>query len=230
MHEFDAIVDQLDTRPLEEFLEDGGLEAELDAFLTEVQAEAEAPVAEPARPSRPGRISRPHKDSTQADLHLYLRALGRALEAEGVDYGDPFYVVSARKLKEGRYDLDAHNDDMVGAAASSTASADAAIFNFPKSGNQRHRLLMFAFEAGERGITSDEAHQALGIPLQSAKPRLLELRKGGWLRFTGATRPSLAGASVEVMAVTSQATEALGTGPISAPLPTGLSHTKGGSR
>lgn len=216
-------IDTLNLNPLEDFLAAGGdLDAELDSFLAEVTAPAPEPVAAPARR---GRVSRPNRDASQADLHIYLRSLGRALEAEGVNYGEGFYVLSAEKLAEGRYDLDLADEDQVGAAASSASSANAAVINFPRSGSQRRRILEAAYDAGERGITSDEVSQALGIPLQSAKPRMLELRKGGWLRFTGDTRPSLAGATVEVMAITSRGADELGE-VISTRLPTGLSHTK----
>jgi hypothetical protein len=156
------------------------------------------------------RITRPALGSTQEDLRRYLRELGRALEEAGVDYGEPFTITKAGATRPGRYELDRADRDEVGAAAPSPASVRAALANLPRTGTQRRRILELAVEAGERGVTSDEVSDRLGILLQSAKPRMLELRTNGWLRFNGKQRPSKAGATVEVMTATDAALAQLG--------------------
>lgn len=57
-------------------------------------------------------------------------------------------------------------------------SREAALVNYPHSGSQREALLWMVHDAGERGLTFDEA-RALG--LYAADRRLPELRRGGWI-------------------------------------------------
>jgi hypothetical protein len=58
---------------------------------------------------------------------------------------------------------------------SPSTSLRAAIAVYPRSGTQRHRLLMLVNDAGERGATCDEAEAATGFPHQSASARWNEL-------------------------------------------------------
>lgn len=161
------------------------------------------------------RISRPNADASSDDIRRYLRALGAELERLGICYGEPFEVIPARKAAANIYELETAVEDAPGPAASSAASARGSLKNLPQSGTQRRRILEAAVAAGDYGITSDEVSAALDIPLQSAKVRVLELRQNGWLAFNGKTRPSMAGAVVEVHVATDRARAELGmpTGP-----------------
>lgn len=78
----------------------------------------------------------------------------------------------------------------------SRAAADAIT---PKSGTQRGRVLELL---SRRSLTREEVAAALGIPDNSARPRIRELVAGGWVAPTGDTRPSAAGHESEVMAAT----------------------------
>jgi hypothetical protein len=88
-------------------------------------------------------------------------------------------------------------------------SINAALYNLPRTGTQRHRILVAAIEAGARGITSDEVADRLGLNLYSAKPRVIELRTGGWLRMNGQQRPSPRGCAVDVHVATDKARDAV---------------------
>lgn len=103
-------------------------------------------------------------------------ALDRALDGIGVEPGQGFAVVPYR-------DGPAPGENQLGRwRARSDTARKAALANYPRSGNQRHRILLYAVaEGARRGITSDEVARDLKIPLYSAKPRMSELRDGGWL-------------------------------------------------
>jgi hypothetical protein len=98
------------------------------------------------------------------------------------------------------------SDNRLGKSRAGVASQSrkAAWFNFPRSGAQRHEVLMAVHRAGLAGATSDEIAATHEIPLQSVKPRLVELREGGWVEQIG-ERVSLQGAPVGVFATTGKA-------------------------
>jgi len=77
-----------------------------------------------------------------------------------------------------------------GYARDSATSRNAALANFPRSGTQRLAVLQAVYLAGPRGATSDEISARHGIRLYSVKPRLLELRRGGWVARNGDVRRS----------------------------------------
>ena len=91
----------------------------------------------------------------------------------------------------GRLDEELENVDgnrLGGFARDSETSRKAALENFPRSGSQRRRVLLIVVRAGHAGRTSDEIADRYEINLYSVKPRLLELRRGGWVRRTGERR------------------------------------------
>lgn len=141
-----------------------------------------------------------------------VRDLTRALDDLGVDAGDEFVVASVATLSGSKlYHLEEHDEDALGAfnGNASDEARKAALANYPRSGKQRHRVLLYAVAAGEHGITSDEVADELHIPLYSAKPRVLELREGGWLARNGQVRPSENGCDVEVHVATDKGHEAV---------------------
>jgi hypothetical protein len=69
---------------------------------------------------------------------------------------------------------------------------------------QRGRVLRFITDRGEHGATADEASRALDLPLQSATPRLWELRRMGMIRRSGAKRPTQSGRPAYVYIATGE--------------------------
>ena len=80
-------------------------------------------------------------------------------------------------------------------------SRQAALDNYPRSGSQRRQVLLEVAAAGGDGATSDEIAATTGMRLYSVKPRLTELRDGGWIAENG-TRPSPAGSATTVFVLT----------------------------
>ena len=80
----------------------------------------------------------------------------------------------------------------------------------PKPKSQRGRILLYAVERGFRGLTADEATFDLEIPSQSCRPRLVELRRGGWVHETERRRVSEADSTLPVFVATAKAYGALG--------------------
>ena len=89
-------------------------------------------------------------------------------------------------------------------ARESSTSRKAALDNYPRSGTQRERCLRAIVGAGARGLTSDEIAERHHMRLYSVKPRLIELREGGWIERNGDTRPSPTGSDVDVYVATAK--------------------------
>lgn len=140
----------------------------------------------------------------------FARELMAALDRLGVQPGGEFILAAAEAKPEGPHDA----NRLGRFAAGSSTSRKAALDNYPRSGTQRDVILRALVAAGPRGATSDELHAALGMPNQSIKPRLGELRDGGWAYQTGDTRPSLTGSAVDVYAATEKGVEAVRSRPI----------------
>jgi hypothetical protein len=149
-------------------------------------------------------LKRPRRDATDEEIIAYRRRIAATLEEIAVDYGEEFVILPAADLANGTiYELDAHDQTKLGGFRSGSDSArKAAIDNYPRSGSQRHRVLVALVEAGERGVTSDEIHASTGMNLYSVKPRLIELREGGWAEQNGKTRPSPRGSATDVYVAT----------------------------
>lgn len=92
-------------------------------------------------------------------------------------------------------------------AGQSDTARKAAIQNYPRSGTQRHMVLMAIVLAGEEGRTSDEISRDYEIRLYTVKPRIVELREGGWIEMNGKMRPSETGAGVDVHVATEKGRE-----------------------
>ena len=97
-------------------------------------------------------------------------------------------------------------DDNVlgGFTADNEESRKAALANYPRSGNQRHKVLLCVFKQGQHGATFDEVRDFTGI--YSADRRFSELVEGGWLERTERTRRTGRGEEA-IVCITSQKAE-----------------------
>lgn len=121
----------------------------------------------------------------------------------GGTLGEPIEVVPAPELP-------APGQNTLGPfARGSSTSRQAALDHYPRSGSLRARVLEAVYRAGHHGATSDELAERHGWRLYSVKPRLIELRRGGWLQLSGETRPSVTGSPVDVHVATARARERL---------------------
>jgi hypothetical protein len=95
--------------------------------------------------------------------------------------------------------------DRIGASHSTDpgTSQQAAKLNFPRSGNQRRRVLEALVARGSNGATFEELVVDTGI--ESAAKRLTELVQGGWVFQTESTRPTHTGSPATVHLVTEKA-------------------------
>lgn len=126
-----------------------------------------------------------------------LESLRAALDRLGVGHREEFLVSPVADE-----DVSVDGNRLGAFARDPETSRQAALDNYPRSGKQRHQVFVAVAEAGERGAISDEIADALGIRLYSAKPRLIELRRGGWVRKNGKTRPSETNSQVDVHVLT----------------------------
>jgi hypothetical protein len=92
-----------------------------------------------------------------------------------------------------------------GFTADSEESRKAALGNYPKSGNQRHRILLYVFRQASHGATFDECREKLGI--YSSDRRISELVEGEWLERTGRARRTTHGEDASVVVATTKAVE-----------------------
>lgn len=79
---------------------------------------------------------------------------------------------------------------MEGAKPTSVAAAESVK---PKSGTQRWRVLRVIAYAGEEGVTDEQIMERTGLPLNTVRPRRLELVEGGYALDSGDTRPMASG-------------------------------------
>lgn len=94
-----------------------------------------------------------------------------------------------------------------GFARESKTSLDAARLAYPRSGILRGKVLrMIALRHSADGATSEELTALLNENPYSVKPRLTELRQGGWVEKHG-TRTGKSGAQIDVYVLTERARE-----------------------
>ncbi len=67
-----------------------------------------------------------------------------------------------------------------------------------RSGNQRHRIYDYIIDCGFRGATDDEISVALGISLNSVRPRRVEIYELGLISRSGQTRDNVNGNACDV--------------------------------
>lgn len=69
-------------------------------------------------------------------------------------------------------------------ARDSETSRQAALANYPRQGTQRWLILRYLFdrqEEGRPGCTREELAIELGMSPDAVRPRVVELRRGGWI-------------------------------------------------
>jgi hypothetical protein len=81
-------------------------------------------------------------------------------------------------------------------------SKRAAYDNAPRSGSQRHRVLLALSIACEKGLTRDEVSEALELPDSSADGRIWELIQGAWAEDTEDERVTRHGSMAKVVVLT----------------------------
>lgn len=102
--------------------------------------------------------------------------------------------------------LDEHDENALGGfrAGDHPTSRKAAVFNYPRSGNQRHKILMELIQR-PGGLITDELLELTRIPYVSASARVTELCDGGWIENSGRTRHTRLGADAIVWVATEKA-------------------------
>lgn len=156
------------------------------------------------------KLKRPKADASAEEVAAYHRTVAVALVDLGVDYGEEFIVLPAAEVTGSKlYKVEEPGERALGGFRQGSDSArKAALDNYPRSGTQRELVLLVLASAGERGMTSDEIAREEGINLYSVKPRLIELREGGWAEQNGKTRPSPRGSATDVYVATAKGREA----------------------
>lgn len=86
-----------------------------------------------------------------------------------------------------------------GAKPTSVAAAEKAR---PKTGTQRWRVLRVVVDAGEEGVTDEEIMARIGLPLNTVRPRRLELVEQSLVIDSGDTRPTAGGSPAIVWLAT----------------------------
>lgn len=83
------------------------------------------------------------------------------------------------------------------AQAHSETSRQAAVAIAPTSGTLRAKVLAFIQTRGAAGATDEEIAQALGLNPSTARPRRIELVRGGFIEKRG-TRKTSSGRAADV--------------------------------
>lgn len=147
------------------------------------------------------RMTRFALTATPDERRDFGRSLLDALDRLGVAPGASFLIAAEEEMRSRFAPPTPSANQLGGFPAGSETARKAAIDNYPRSGNQRHRVLMAIAGAGERGRTREELAADLRLPDNSVRPRVRELIEGGWVRATERTRPTGTGSQSEVLAL-----------------------------
>lgn len=82
---------------------------------------------------------------------------------------------------------------------------DAAILVYPRTGTARARVLRLITAAGESGVTDEEGTAALGMLMNTYRPRRNELLNDGWIVDSSVRRRTAASGAWAVAWVLSPA-------------------------
>lgn len=141
------------------------------------------------------------------------RDLLDALDRLGVGPGEEFLIAPASWAEKGGklYKVAATDANALGPfqADAADTSRKAALYNYPRSGTQRHKILTAIVAAGARGMTRDEIAGALHLPDSSTDARVLELKAGEWLKETDDVRRTRSGGEAHVLVATLKGVEAV---------------------
>lgn len=141
--------------------------------------------------------------------------LGEACDELRIPPGHEFFIAhpSAVTEEDPFRAPDAIDADAPPPHSTEGADRSAALDHLPRSGTTRHTVLCHLVDAGERGLTSDEIAARHDMNLYTVKPRLIELRQGGWAERNGRQRPSPRGSATDVYVATTKGRGALGDRP-----------------
>jgi hypothetical protein len=102
---------------------------------------------------------------------------------------EEYVLTTDEERKRGIYTV-AQSDDNSTVIGHKTTSRKAALAAYPRSGTQRHRILV---ALTGRPMTRDDLEVALKLGGSSVHPRVLELIEGGWVEEMSETRKTRRG-------------------------------------
>lgn len=129
--------------------------------------------------------------------------LGEACDELGIGQGQTFVLCPPEALQDGA--LRGIADDMLPAHNAPTA-LKAATDHYPRSGSCRFKVAVLLADYGP--LSSDQITARFGMNLYTVKPRLTELRKGGFAQVVG-RRKSPRGSDTDVYELTVEGWEAV---------------------
>lgn len=166
------------------------------------------------------RLRRFPKGADQYVKGVFARDLMQALDKLGIEPGDEFVVMATHEqqslldqpppqttpnseLESGPASLADLDGSLGPFSKDSETSRQAALQNYPKSGTQRHKVLVAIGRSGAYGRTRDELASELGLPDSGTDARVWELLRGGFVREDGdRTRETQAKAQASVLVLT----------------------------
>lgn len=158
------------------------------------------------------RLTRFREGASREERAEFGRDLLAALDRAGVKPGEEFIVAGGAEVKgDGKlYQVDEPDANAMGPMnADSATSRKAALFNYPRSGTQRHRILRTIVAVGAYGKTRDELSRELGLSQSSTHPRVLELITGEWIEESELVRKTQTGAEAVVLVATEKGRNAV---------------------
>lgn len=136
-----------------------------------------------------------------------LRKWGHEItDAEVEDLVAEFDVIKRKRERSHDYEPDTNHLGSWNKGSIDTAR-QAALSNYPRSGSQRHRVLVAIVAAGERGLTREETSRQLNLPDSGTDGRVLELKQGGWVEDTERRRKTERNCDAAVVVATAKGRE-----------------------
>lgn len=149
-------------------------------------------------------LTRPSEKATRDERVSFVTELRETLDELDIAPGEQFVITSSQGSL--LYDVPDPDANALGPIGATDTSRKAALDNFPRSGSQRHRILV---SLGSSSKTRYELCVTLEMPNQSVCPRIKELINGGWVRSTADTRVTATGSDAEVLEVTEKGAKEL---------------------
>lgn len=156
----------------------------------------------------PERLTRFAAGASVDTRQNFGKALLAALDRLGVQPGQDFIILPAHEqpsLLDQSPQEQSHDAPALGPfTRDSATSRQAALDNYPRSGKQRHAVLMEIARAGDLGRTRDELTARLQFPDSSTDARVLELKNAAFIEETEQTRTTRAGSQASVLVLTAR--------------------------
>jgi len=167
------------------------------AVVARYQASGQPPLTCGANPNHPPVVALPcPSDPGGVDLLCVACGASRRMDARR-NAADAAVIAALTPDHPGSRSDSAAPHAWVRRDARPTETA-AAARAAPRSGTQRMAVLHAVASAGDHGATDDEIAQVSGIIPPRVASRRKELLDGGWVRDSGATRPTRTGADAIV--------------------------------